>query len=135
MSRTLPAILLALAVGLCCTGAFAEDVAGFTSLSACRIDENRVLLRATFDGSACQRVEPAGLAEPRGTIVAVTIPTSRTAEICTMQLVPIETEQVIDAPEPVFELDVTAIDPDNNPVAYGLVELDERATDCAAPNG
>lgn len=135
MLRRLPAIPMAFAACFCWTGAFAQDVAGFTALSACRIDENRVLLQATFDGSACQRVEPAGLAEPRGTIVAVTIPTSRTAEICTMQLVPLETEQVIDAPEPVFELDVTAIDPDNNPIAHGLIELDEQAADCVAPNG
>lgn len=135
MSSRLPAIPLTLVASLCCTSVLADGVPGFTALSACRIDEERVLLRATFDGGACQHVDPAGLAEPRGTIVAVTIPTSRTAEICTMQLVSIETEQVIDAPEPVFELDVTAIDPDNNPVAHGLVELDETATDCVAPNG
>lgn len=134
MMSKLPALPLTLALCFCGTGALAEDAADFTALSACRIDEARVLLRATFDGSACQRIEPAGLAEPRGTIVAVTIPTSSTAEICTMQLVPIETEQVIDAPEPVFELDVTALDPDNYPVAHGLIELDE-GVDCVAPNG
>jgi len=135
MPRSLSPIPLVFAAGLFCTGVLAEDVPGFAALSACRIDEDRVLLRATFDGSACQRVEPAGLAEPRGTIVAVTIPTTRTAEMCTMQIVPIEVEQVIEAPEPIFDLDVTAIDPDNNPVAHGVIELDETATDCVAPEG
>jgi hypothetical protein len=135
MQTKLSPIPLALAAGLFCTGVFAEDAPGFTALSACRIDEDRVLLRATFEGSACQSVEPADLAEPRGTIVAVTIPSARTAEICTMQIVPIEVEQVIEAPEPIFDLDVTALDPDNNPVAHGVIELEEAAPDCTAPEG
>ncbi|KKB13492.1 hypothetical protein VE25_01845 [Devosia geojensis] len=135
MPRSLSPIPLALAVALCSAGVLAQDAAEFTALSACRIDEDRVLLRATFDGSACQSVEPAGLAEPRGTIVAVTIPTTRTAEVCTMQIVPVEVEQVIEAPEPIFDLDVTALDPDNNPIAHGVIELDETEADCTAPEG
>ena len=133
MPSNLSPVPLALAVVLCSAGVLAQDVAGFTALSACRIDQDRVLLRATFDGGACQGVEPANLAEPRGTIVAVTIPATRTAEICTMQVVPIDVEQVIEAPEPIFDLDVTALDPDNNPVAHGVVELDETVADCVAP--
>lgn len=135
MHKSLASIPLTLAAFFCCGAAFAQEAAAFTALSACRIDADRVLLRATFDGSACQAVEPADLAEPRGTIVAVTIPTTRTAEICTMQIVPVEVEQVIDAPEPVANLDVTAIDPNNNPAAHGVVEIDEAAEDCAAPQG
>ena len=100
-----------------------------------RIDAERILIKATFDGSACWSVEPAGLAEPRGTIVAVHLPTVSTAEICTMQIVPVSTEQVIEAPEPVIDLDVSALDPENNRVAHGVIEATEGQADCLAPRG
>lgn len=133
MHKRLASIPLTLAAVLCCGAAFAQEVASFTALTACRIDAERVLLRATFDGGACQAVEPADLAEPRGTVVAVTIPTTSTAEICTMQIVPVEVEQVLEAPEPIHELDVTVIDPNNNPAAHGLIELDDSVENCVAP--
>jgi hypothetical protein len=117
----------------CCTGVAAQELAEFTALSACRIDDGHVRLSATFDGSGCQAVEPVDQAEPRGTIIAVTIPTSSTAEICTMQIVPIETVQVIKADLDIADLDVTAIDPQNNPVAHGVVMVEEGAQDCVAP--
>ena len=122
-----------LAFALCCTGALAQEAATFTSLSACRIDQDRVLLSATFDGGACMAVNPitaADISEPRGTIVALTISTKATAEICTMQIVSIETEQVLDVPYPVADLDVTVVDPDNNTLAQGVVEVDESSADC-----
>lgn len=131
--KTLASIPAALAAFLCCGAVFAQELASFTALTACRIDENRVLLRATFDGGACQSVEPASLSEPRGTIMAVVLAARNTTEICTMQIVPVAVEQVIQAPMPVYDLDVTAVNPDNNPVAYGLIEIDEDATDCLAP--
>jgi len=133
MPKRLGSIPLALAAFLWCGAALAQEVASFTALSACRIDSETILLRATFDGGACQSVEPAALSEPRGTIIAVVIPTKSTSEMCTMQIVPIVVEQMIKAPEPVYDLDVTASDPNNNPVAYGLIQLDDDAKDCVAP--
>lgn len=52
-----------------------------------------------------------------------------------MQIVPVSTEQVIEAPEPVVDLSVTAADPENNVVASGLVEATEGQADCLAPKG
>ena len=74
MRRSLAAVPVLLAAGLCAGAVVAQEVANFTALSACRIDAERILIKATFDGSACWSVEPAGLAEPRGTIVAVHLP-------------------------------------------------------------
>ena len=135
MRRSLAALPVVLAASFCAGAAVAQEAANFTALSACRIDAERILIKATFDGSACWSVEPAGLAEPRGTIVAVHLPTISTAEICTMQIVPVSTEQVIEAHEPVIDLSVTAADPENNVVASGLIEATEGQADCVAPEG
>lgn len=124
-----------LAVTFCCSVAIAQEVARFTELTACRIDAESVLLRATFDGGACMSVEPAHLAEPRGTIVAVHLPTVSTAEICTMQIVPIEVKQVIEADEVIADLFVTVSDPQNNELAQGQVEVADHTEDCVAPQG
>lgn len=126
----------ALVAAFCCSGAvLAQEVASFTALSACRVDAGHVLVRATFDGGACQAVEPAQSAEPRGTIMAVAIPTVSTAEVCTMQIVPVEVEQVVEAHDDIAHLDVTVLDPQNNDQAHGVVEIDETAPDCVAPRG
>ena len=135
MRRSLAAVPVVLAASFSIGAVVAQEAASFTSLSACRIDAKRILIKATFDGSACWSVEPAGLAEPRGTIVAVHLPTISAAEICTMQIVPVSTEQVIEAPEPVINLSVTAADPQNNVVAQGEIEATEGQTDCLAPKG
>lgn len=135
MRRTMASIPLALAAALCSGAALAQEVASFTHLSACRIDAERILLKATFDGSACWAVEPAGMAEPRGTIMAVHLPTVSTAEVCTMQIVPVSTEQVIEVSEPVIDLDVSALNPENNEVAHGVVEAREGQGDCLEARG
>jgi hypothetical protein len=120
----------------CCSGAvFAQEVASFTALSACRVDEDHVLVRATFDGGACQAVGPAQMAEPRGTIVAVHFPTISTSEMCTMQVVPVDFIQVIEASVVIADLAVSVSDPQNNLLAEGQVEVDEYAPDCVAPRG
>jgi len=135
MRRTMAPIPLALTAALCCGAALAQEAASFSELSACRIDAEHILVRATFEGSPCWAVEPAELAEPRGTIVAVHLPTVSTAEICTMNIVPVSTEQVIDAPEPIADLDVTAAAPQNDVVAHGVVEVSEGQGDCLEAKG
>jgi hypothetical protein len=126
----------ALVAAFCCSGAvLAQEVASFTELSACRVDEGHVLVRATFDGGACQAVGPAQLAEPRGTIVAVHFPTSSTSEMCTMQIVPVDIIQIIEASVVIADLAVSVSDPQNNVLAEGQVEVDENAPDCVAPRG
>jgi hypothetical protein len=135
MRSTMASIPLALAIALCGSAVFAQEVASFTHLSACRVDAGRILVRATFDGSACWEVGPASLTEPRGTAMGVHLPTISTAEICTMQIVPFSTEQVIDAPEPVIDLQVAAADPQNNIVAEGVIQASEGEQDCLPVKG
>ena len=112
--------------------ALADELPGFTALSACRLDPDRIVLSYAFDGGACQKVGEITAAEPRGTIAAVTIPTTNTAEMCTMQIVTIEGSAVLDLPEPVFELDVEALHPANSVQAAGVIELDEEG-ECVEP--
>lgn len=135
MHRSMRSIPLAIALTLSCAAVFAQEAANFTALTACRIDSERVLLRATFDGGACQAVEPAQLAEPRGTIVSVHLPTVNTAQMCTMQIVPVQTEQVIEAGELIANLDVTVGDPENNQIVHGEVEVEEGNGDCLVSLG
>ncbi len=135
MRNTMATIPLSLAAALCCSAVLAQESASFSQLSACRIDAERILLRATFDGSPCWAVEPAQLSEPRGTGVAVHLPTSSTAEICTMNIVPVSTEQVIEAPEPIVDLDVTAATPQNDVMAQGVIEVSEGQGDCLEAKG
>jgi len=135
MQVRLASIPLALACLFCGSAVLAGEVAGFTALSACRIDAEQVLLRASFEGGACQKVEPAELGEPDGKTLAVTLPSTRTAEICTMQIVPIAVEQAIAASGDIAELDVTALDPDGRDAAHGVVDIGEGDADCVAPQG
>ena len=54
------------------------------------------------------------------------------SEMCTMQIVTIEGSTVLDLSEPVVDLDVTALRPDNTVQAYGLIEATEDG-ECAEP--
>ena len=135
MRKPMASLSVALAATLCCGAVLAQEAAGFTQLSACRIDAEHVLIRATFDGSPCWAVEAAQPSEPRGTGVAVHLPTSSTAEICTMNIVPVSTEQVIEAPEPTSDLEVTAATPQNHVMAHGVIEISEGQGDCLQARG
>ncbi|WP_375597753.1 hypothetical protein [Devosia sp. Naph2] len=68
-------------------------------------------------------------------MVAVHLPTISTAEICTMNIVPVSTEQVIEAPEPIVDLDVTAATPQNDVMAHGVIEVSEGQGDCLEARG
>jgi len=121
------AALLALSVP-----ALADAAPAFTSLSACRLDAERIVLSYAFEGGACQAVGEISATEPRGTAAAVTIPTSETSQMCTMQIVTIEGSTVLALAEPVVDLDVEALHPDNRVQAEGLVEVSEDG-DCVEP--
>ena len=135
MRKPMASLSVALAATLCCGAVLAQEAARFTELSACRIDAEHVLVRATFDGSPCWAVEAAQPSEPRGTGVAVHLPTLSTAEICTMNIVPVSTEQVIDAPEPIADLEVKAATPQNDVMARGVIEVSQGQGDCLEAKG
>lgn len=117
----------------CVAPALADEQPAFTALTACRLDAERIVLSYAFEGGACQAVGEISAAEPRGTIAAVTIPTTETLQMCTMQIVTIEGSTVLDLAEPVVDLDVTALHPDNRVQAYGLIEAAEDDPDCTTP--
>jgi hypothetical protein len=126
--------LASLAVLFACVApALADEQPAFTALSACRLDPERIVLTYAFEGGACQAVGEVSAAEPRGTFAAVTIPTHETSQMCTMQIVAIAGSAVLDLPEPVVDLDVTALHPDNRVQAYGLIEVAEDDPACAEP--
>lgn len=115
------------------TPAVADAQPAFTAPSACRLDAERIVLHHAFDGGACQQVGEIGVAEPRGTIAAVAIPTTDTYEMCTLQIVAIESSAVLNLPEAVAHLDVAALWPDDRVQAACLVEVIEDDAACAAP--
>lgn len=111
----------------------ADGTPPFVSLTACRIDAQTVRLDYAFEGGACQQVGEIEASEPRGTIAAVIIPTSDTSEVCTMQIVTIEGGATLELAEPMADLDVTALYPDNREQAHGTVEINDGDPDCTAP--
>ena len=113
----------------------AAQPAPLTAATATWTTDGKVELAVTFEGSACETPGEARVASGDDITDEVTIPTVSTAEVCTMQIVPVSTEQVIEAPEPVIDLDVSALDPENNRVAHGVIEATEGLADCLAPRG
>lgn len=118
-SLVFPAVFL-----LGTAGAFAQDAATFTELSAERIDAEQVMMHAIFEGGACQEAQPAETepGEEAGTL-SVTIPTLSTAEVCTLQVVEIEIEEMIDAGEDITTLDVTVLGTDGEVQVEGSTQI------------
>jgi hypothetical protein len=118
-SLVLPAVFL-----LGTAGAFAQEAATFTELSAERIGAEQVMMHAIFQGGACQEAQPAETdpGEEEG-MLSVTIPTVSTAEVCTLQVVEIEIEETIDAGENIATLDVTVLGTDGEVQVEGSTQI------------
>lgn len=114
----------AAAVGLS-AGALAQDAAPLSGLAACRLDGDSVALRFTYEGGTCE--EPG---EPAVEGSAVTVPTLRTAEICTTQIVPVEFSGTIAMDEAQTVVDVAVLTPDGAPWASGSTEIQASGSDC-----
>jgi len=124
---------LALATALAATGALAEATRPLDALSACRLDDNRVVLRFTFEGGACQKPGEASLLPDNGGVGIVTVPTENVGEVCTMQIVPVEFSGVLDASVKVTTLDITVLKPDGNRQALGSTDVMIGPEECVEP--
>jgi hypothetical protein len=118
---------LAFAAVLAPLGAVAAEPAPLTAVSAAWVEDGKVELRLTFDGGACEATGPAEVAAGDETTDEVTIPTVTTAEVCTMQIVPVEYSGVIAVEPATTTLAIMVLDPDGQPKAAGSVEIEKTA--------
>lgn len=124
----------ATSIVLMATAALAADDPAFQDLSACRLDGDRVAIYARFDGSACEEIGAASVAEPEGNIASVVIPAEPTSEICTMQVVPVEAQVVVEVPRGVVQLDVAVtLAPENTTQARGITAIQAAGPECVDP--
>ena len=126
--------LAALLVGSLCTGsALAQDLAGYTSIEACRTNETSAVLRIVYQGGACEttsKTEPAVTLD--GATATVTISTTATAEICTMQMVPNHVQKTIVIAADTAELDVTLLGTNGQPQLRQTTPVLTDGIDCSA---
>jgi hypothetical protein len=103
-----------------------------TEAHAVWTEEGHVQLDVTWDGGACEEPgEPAVEAGSDGTNTVV-VPTVETAEVCTLQIVPVTFSGLI-AVEPTAEtLSIMVLAPDGQPKATGSVEIVVQSDETSA---
>ncbi|MGB3338436.1 MAG: hypothetical protein WBA73_14775 [Devosia sp.] len=101
----------------------AEPPATLEDLQAHRVDAGQVQVTFSYDGGACEEVDPAELGEAADGKLSLTFPTTSTAEICTMQVVTIKVDQAIVADGSVAEVDVTLLATDGSVAATGTAPI------------
>lgn len=101
----------------------ASAPASFTTLDACRTSPQQVTLGYSFEGGACQTVGEPAISEPKDGLVTVTMPTNESADVCTMQIVPVEGTAVLGLDETATELEVTVLYPDGREMVFGMTEI------------
>jgi hypothetical protein len=123
------ASLIFVAAVVFATASTAAEPPPFTKASAVWTAAGHVALSVTWDGGACEKPGEATVETTQTALQAdeVTIPTVSTAEVCTMQVVPVEFTGEI-AVEPLTEnLAVTVLAPDGSPKAAGIVPIEKTA--------
>jgi hypothetical protein len=126
MTRTLCSLALAAAL-MAPLGAMADEPAPLTAVSAAWVEDGKVELKLTYEGGACEATGTAEVAAGDETTDEVTIPTVSTAEVCTMQIVPVEFSGVIAVEPTTTTLAIMVLDPDGKPKAAGSVEIEKTA--------
>jgi hypothetical protein len=126
------AIVLAAATLLGLSGASAQP-GQLDNVAACRLDPQTVHLRFTFEGGACQQPGEAIVEDAGGGIGNVTVPTEDTAEICTMQIVPVEFAGELPADMEYTTFDITVLATDGERVqALGSAGIIDDGPECEA---
>lgn len=128
-SRTSGAALV-LACLLGATGVAAQPAGQLDHVAACRLDSDTVALRFTFEGSACQQPGEAELEDAGGGIGNVTVPTEDTAEVCTMQIVPVQFAGELAAGEDYTTFDIAVLNPEGEVQALGSAGIVEAGLEC-----
>jgi len=103
----------------------AQQTARLDDLDADRINASQVTIEFEYIGGACETVGSATLGDIVNGTLAVTFPTTSTAEVCTMQAKEIEVEQAIAADATVTDVAVTLLAPDGSVVATGTERVDQ----------
>ena len=125
--------IAALLCGLATLPALAQDLPGFTSVEACRIDDTSAVIRMVYEGGSCETTEAL---EPRveldGTSATVVIASKATAEMCTMQIVPNHVQKTIGIAPDTAELVITLLNPQLEPQGQETVPVLADGVDCSA---
>lgn len=95
-----------------------------TEATAVWTDEGKVELSVTYDGGACDEPGDPRVEAGPTTTDAVFIPTTETAEVCTMQIVPVTYEGVIPVEPDTRTLAITVLDFKGQPKATGSVDIE-----------
>ena len=101
----------------------AAQSAPLTSATATWTADGKVQLAVTFEGSACETPGEAHVASGDDITDEVTIPTVSTAEVCTMQIVPVEFTGTIAVEPLTTTLAIAVLDTDGQIKASGSVEI------------
>lgn len=116
---------LAATITLAASGlAFAQETVRLDDLDVDRLNASQVIIEFEYDGGACESVGPAEVGDLTDGVLAVTFPTSSTAEMCTQQLVEIEVEQAVNVPEGATHVAVTLLATDGSVKATGTDRID-----------
>jgi hypothetical protein len=125
----------AMAIALTGAAVAQEEASRLIDLAACRIDDASVRLSFKFESSPCwdttDPVITSGSGEPAGAGVA--IGTVLSAEICTMNIVINEVDEVLPVAAPVNAIDLTVTTPDGHLIGEATVAVAEPGPDCQAP--
>ena len=120
------ALGLAAALALASAGtAIAQQAPELEELEAERSSDTQIDIEFEYEGSACEEVGTAQLGAITNGVLALTFPTTRTAETCTMQMDEHEVEQTIEVNESVTEVQVTLLRPDGTVAAIGSDEVED----------
>ena len=101
----------------------AAQPAPLTAATATWTTDGKVELAVTFDGSACETPGEARVASGDDITDEVTIPTVSTAEVCTMQIVPVEFTGTIAVEPLTTTLAIAILDTEGQIKAAGSVEI------------
>lgn len=113
--------------------ALAQDMAPLSELKACRIDAATVSLAFIYDGGACEQTGEAEADIVEGDTATITVPTTATSEVCTMQVVKVNFAGIVPVPDAVKKLDVQVLSPGGDVVAASDTEIAPNSSDCLPP--
>ncbi len=114
--------------------ALAEATRPLDAISACRLDDARIVLRFTFEGGACQQPGEATVERGKDGLGFVTVPTTNVGEVCAMQIVDVPFEAIVNAARAITTLDITVLRPEGGRQALGSTDIDTGSeVECVEP--
>lgn len=130
----MPRLITMLSVLLLAGGAVAGEWPEFDSLSACRADATQVRISLSFMGSPCIAAQKAVVRRVQGGVQQVRVRFAPTAEVCTMNIVPVQASQTIKAAPGARTLAVIATHGQGGTIAAGRIEVAGLSA-CTAGSG